>query len=247
MTFKDLFSTHSAAYAAHRPTYPAALVDWLAAQCPARDAALDVGCGSGQLSALLADRFRSVIADRCERSATGASREARQRRLPRRSRRAYGGRGPLRRSRHRRASRALVRPARLLCRGKARRPQGCGPRAHHLQRRDHRRGDRPGGEAFLQARGGSLLGTRSPACRGGLPQLRLSLRGTGAAAVCDRSDMARAEVFAYVDTWSAVRGLEKAHGRAPVEEFHRDLQAAWGDPERARVVRFPLSMRVGRM
>ena len=61
MTFKDLFSTHSAAYAAHRPTYPAALVDWLAAQCPARDAALDVGCGSGQLSALLADRFRSVI------------------------------------------------------------------------------------------------------------------------------------------------------------------------------------------
>ena len=38
--FKDHFSTGSANYAAHRPTYPAQLVDELAALCPGTRLAL---------------------------------------------------------------------------------------------------------------------------------------------------------------------------------------------------------------
>src|SRR5436305_11939804 len=60
--FKDHFSDHPAAYAAHRPTYPVALVDFLAEVAPRRQLAWDCGCGSGQLSVLLAARFERVVA-----------------------------------------------------------------------------------------------------------------------------------------------------------------------------------------
>ncbi|MBX3155445.1 MAG: class I SAM-dependent methyltransferase [Deltaproteobacteria bacterium] len=61
MTFADHFSTIAAKYAAYRPIYPLALVDLLAREAPG-DAAWDVGCGNGQLSTLLAERFAHVDA-----------------------------------------------------------------------------------------------------------------------------------------------------------------------------------------
>ena len=62
MVFKDHFSARSAEYAAYRPTYPRALVDYLAGLCERTEQALDAGCGTGQLAVLLADRFDHVIA-----------------------------------------------------------------------------------------------------------------------------------------------------------------------------------------
>jgi SAM-dependent methyltransferase len=55
------------------------------------------------------------------------------------------------------------------------------------------------------------------------------------------------ELTGYVDTWSAVRAAEKALGREPVERFRRELAEAWEEPELRRSVRFPLSLRVGRV
>ena len=60
--FRDHFSHDSAGYAAHRPTYPAELADFLARESPARGLAWEAGCGSGQLSLLLAERFERVLA-----------------------------------------------------------------------------------------------------------------------------------------------------------------------------------------
>lgn len=60
--FSDHFSAHADAYAAHRPTYPVALVDYLAELAPRTGLAWEAGCGSGQLSVALAERFDRVIA-----------------------------------------------------------------------------------------------------------------------------------------------------------------------------------------
>lgn len=60
--FADHFSGHADAYAAHRPTYPRALVDYLAELAPRTGLAWEAGCGSGQLSVALARRFDRVIA-----------------------------------------------------------------------------------------------------------------------------------------------------------------------------------------
>jgi SAM-dependent methyltransferase len=60
--FKDHFSTHAAGYAAHRPRYPTALVEYLAEIAPSLHLALDCGCGTGQLSVRLASRFERVVA-----------------------------------------------------------------------------------------------------------------------------------------------------------------------------------------
>jgi SAM-dependent methyltransferase len=59
--FKDLFSRQAADYARFRPVYPPALFDWLAAQAPGQSLAVDLGCGNGQASAELAQRFDQVL------------------------------------------------------------------------------------------------------------------------------------------------------------------------------------------
>lgn len=60
--FKDHFSGQAGAYQKHRPDYPAALFDWLAAEAPARRMAVDVATGNGQAAVALADRFERVFA-----------------------------------------------------------------------------------------------------------------------------------------------------------------------------------------
>ena len=55
------FQTGAAGYAAFRPTYPGGLAAGLAALAPDRALAVDVGCGSGQLTGALAGHFDTVV------------------------------------------------------------------------------------------------------------------------------------------------------------------------------------------
>jgi SAM-dependent methyltransferase len=60
VTFPDHFSSIAASYARYRPTYPAALFDWIATTAPSRGSAWDCACGSGQATIPLAERFDHV-------------------------------------------------------------------------------------------------------------------------------------------------------------------------------------------
>lgn len=60
--FSDHFSGRAAEYARFRPRYPTELADYLAALAPRSSLAWDAGCGSGQLSVLLARLFSRVVA-----------------------------------------------------------------------------------------------------------------------------------------------------------------------------------------
>ena len=60
--FADHFAQVAAAYARHRPCYPAQLFAWLAANAPARTLAWDCATGTGQAAVALAEQFEQVWA-----------------------------------------------------------------------------------------------------------------------------------------------------------------------------------------
>lgn len=62
MSFPDHFSRQATDYARYRPTYPAALYEYLASLTPEHDRAWDVGTGNGQAAIGLVHHFRSILA-----------------------------------------------------------------------------------------------------------------------------------------------------------------------------------------
>jgi SAM-dependent methyltransferase len=62
VSFQDHFSRHAEAYAKFRPVYPPELFDYLAACVPQRRLAWDCGTGSGQAALGLAAHFECVLA-----------------------------------------------------------------------------------------------------------------------------------------------------------------------------------------
>jgi len=247
MSFKDHFSSRSADYAAYRPTYPVALADYLAGMCETPAMALDVGCGTGQLSVLLAERFASVVA-------TDASARQIENAVP--HERVTYRVAPAEKSGLPEHSVDLVTVAQA---------------AHWFDLpafyAEVRRVAKPGGILALITYGviqadpeidpvvrhfyKDVIGSYWP------PERRHVEEGYRSFdfpfAELTPPDMAitvewrAADLIGYADTWSAVREAEKALGRRPIDAFAQDLRAAWGDPERRRTIRFPLSFRIGRV
>lgn len=246
-TFKDHFSAASADYASYRPTYPLALVDYLAGLCSVRDTALDVGCGSGQLSVLLGERFGRVIATdasarQIENAAVRANVEYRV--------------APAEASGLPEASVDLVTAAQA---------------AHWFDLAafyaEVRRVVRPGGVVALVTYGvlqadpaidpviqhfyRTVVGPYWPPERrhveNGYRDFPFPFEELGPPPLAIEVQWRAADLLGYAGTWSAVREAERARGTSPVDAFARDLVRSWGDPEQRRTIRFPLSLRVGRV
>ncbi|RDI59279.1 class I SAM-dependent methyltransferase [Microvirga subterranea] len=247
MSFKDHFSTRSADYATYRPTYPPAVADYLASLCAHPDVALDVGCGTGQLSVLLAERFGRVIAT----DASAQQIETAQQHAGVEYRVA-----PAERSGLPDASVDLVTAAQaahwfdlpafygevkrigkpgsvlaLITYGVVQADSEIGPLIQH----------------FYKDVVGSYWPPERKHVESGYRDFDFPFREFQAPPLAIEVSWRAADLIGYADTWSAVREAEKALGRQPIEDFRRDLLRAWGDPEQRRSIRFPLSFRIGRV
>lgn len=247
MTFKDHFSDRAADYASCRPTYPRALVEYLAGLCERTDVALDAGCGSGQLAVLLAERFPWVIA--ADASAQQIEKAQRRENVEYIVARAEETGLP-------EDSVDLVTAAQA---------------AHWFDLpafyAEARRVGRPGAVIALVTYGileadaevepvirhfyRDVVGPFWPPERRhveeGYRSLPFPFDDLPAPPLAIEVQWRAADFVGYVDTWSAVRGAEKALGRSPLPEFENALTQAWGDPDLWRTIRFPLALRVGRM
>lgn len=246
MSFQDYFSRASAGYAAYRPTYPPALVEYLAGLAPGRELALDCGCGTGQLSVLLAEHFSQVIAT--DASAKQIEQAQAHERV------AYRV--------------ALAEESGL--------PPGCADlitvaQAAHwidLERfyREVRRLARPHAAIALITYGildvdeeiaavvqrfyRDVIGPYWPPGRKHVEDGYRSFAFPFEEIVTSPKFAMTAaytlrEFLGYVATWSAFGQAAKVLGTGPAEEFREELSSSWGDAQRQRVIRWPISLRVG--
>ncbi len=245
--FQDHFSSIASRYSDYRPHYPAALFDYLATVVPRNSAVWDCACGNGQATTDLAERFEHV-------TATDASREQIASAAPR-AKVEYRV-APAEASGLPAGAVALVTVAQAL----------------HWFDLDR---FYPEAKRVLQTKGvlaawaygineveedavnqvvqhfyADVVGPYWPPERRLVetgyrtisfpfielkaPKFRMETRWT------------LGQLLGYFSTWSATNRFIKATGQNPIEPLTPGLSRVWGDPNSARLVLWPLSLRIGR-
>lgn len=247
MSFKDHFSSHAAAYAAHRPTYPAALAEWLSTIAPAQEMALDVGCGSGQLSLLLGAHFDRVVAtDPSAQQIASVVPHARidYRVAPAEKSDLPDGAADLLTAAQ--AAHWFALPAFFDEARRVLKPGGAIALVTYA-------GMEPQGdiEAITQHFRLVTLESYWPPERAmvenGYRDIAFPFDPIPAPAFFIEVRWPLAALIGYLDTWSAVRAMERSIGRAPFEAVSALITDAWGDPEVPRTIRWPLTILAGRV
>jgi hypothetical protein len=244
---KDHFSGHADRYEAFRPTYPAPLFAYLASLCPGRELAWDCATGNGQAAVALARHFRAVIATDASEKQIGRTRpQANVRYLI-----ALADHVPIAES-----SVDLVTVAQAL---------------HWLDLRafyaEVQRVSTPSGviavwcyqlhtiapeiDTIVQHLYADIVGADWP------PERRLVEDGYRTLAfpfdemAPPAFEMVHAwdldHLLGYLGSWSSVQRYRTRTGSDPLEVIRGELTAAWGDPDHARNVTWPLHLRVGRV
>ena len=247
MNFKDHFSGHAAAYAQARPRYPAALFEWLAAQCRQHELVWDAGCGNGQASVALAGHFEQVFAS--DPSVTQIEAATPNERV-----------------------RYAAEPAEQCslsdhCADLVTVAQALHWFDHARFNAQVRRVLKPGGviaawtyqrssvtpevDAVFAPLYDGTLGTYWPPERqlieAGYRTLPFPFEPIETPALELRCDWTLAQYLAYLRSWSATQRFLKATGRDAIAEISVAMAQAWGDPETVRTVTWPMAMRAGRV
>ena len=244
--FKDHFSSRSADYAARRPTYPLALVDWLAEVSPATSYAWDCGCGSGQLSRQLAVRFAQVVAT--DASPQQLANAAPDPKVDYRHARAEASGLPdgvadlivVAQAVHWFDLPAFYAEVRRVAR-----PEAAIALVSYAKAFVH-----PAVNAALRHIYVDVLDGCWPPERthveAGYRDLPFPFPEIPPPDLAVTAEWLVDDMVGYIDTWSAVRNYERIHAASPVSLIRETLQAAWPNGTR-QTVRWPLNIRTGRI
>lgn len=243
--FKDHFSDRAAAYAMHRPVYPRELIHFLASEAPAQKLAWDCGCGSGQMSVRLAERFDIVIA-----TDASAGQIANATPHPRISYRT----APAERSGLDQGTADLIVAAQAAhwfdlpaFYGEARRvarKEALIALVTYDWIEVNDAVDVPVRKFYS-----AIAGYWPPERRlveDGYASIPFPFQEIKAPQFVMKAEWTVDELLGYIGTWSAVRRLEADGGSERRVAFEREVRRAWSEAQ-ALPVRWKLSMRVGRM
>jgi SAM-dependent methyltransferase len=244
MTFKDHFSKQATDYAIFRPGYPQELFTYLGSVAPSRQLAWDCGTGNGQAAAGLASVFDRVMAtDASEKQIANAQPHERvEYRV-----------APAENSGIESGTIDLIMIAQAL-------------HWFDLDRfyAEARRVLKPGGTLAASAYNllhiepainqvvnryySEVVGPFWP------PERKLVENFIDLPFPFHEIDPPKFEMTAhwnlehlvgYLETWSSTQRFIAATGVDPLEQIGDELRTVWGDPQRTRKVRWPLTLRIG--
>jgi SAM-dependent methyltransferase len=245
--YKDHFSRLATQYAEFRPRYPGSLFDFLAKASPSRQRAWDCGCGSGQATIDLAERFESVIGTDASAAQIAVARP------------------------HPRVTYAVARAEESGLESQSVDLVTVAQSLHWFDREpfyaEARRVLREGGvlavwtyavprlndanlDRLLQKYYSDTVGPYWPPERrhveDGYRSLEFPLAEIKGPSLSMLESWTLAQFVGYVRSWSATVRYAEQRGEDPVVALEAQLSPAWGDAQRTRTVSWPLSLRVGR-
>lgn len=246
--FPDYFSAVSGSYAAFRPSYPQALFARLATLAPARRQAWDCATGNGQAALGLTSFFERV-------AATDASAQQIAHAQP-----------------HAKVAYALAQAEAVPFRDRSVDLITVAQAVHWFDLEgfwsEVRRVGAPGAAIAvwcyvrLTVDGGSIdreinafydniVGPFWPAGRAAVEEGYRTLPFPFPEVRVDGLSLERAmslrDLGGYLRTWSATQGYTAHHGHDPVHGLLHRLAVDWGEPDTARLVRWPLFVRAGHL
>lgn len=247
MTFKDHFSAHAAEYAQFRPRYPEALFAYLAAISPGRETAWDCATGNGQAAVALTAHFAAVIAT----DASAAQIESAQKHERVAYRVASAERSGLDPN-----SIDLVTVAQALhwfdipaFFGEAERVLKADAVvavwAYNLLTVSSEVDAIV--NKFYRATTGPFWPPERDIVEAGYRTIEFPFQEIAAPNFAMETQWNLGQLLGYLRTWSATQKFIAARGYDPVDSLGDELRPFWSEADERRVVRWPLSMRVGKL
>lgn len=244
---RNWFDQGGQSYARFRPEYPQSLSAYLAAEAPGRKLAVDVGCGTGQLTVQLAAHFKRVVGTdpSSDQIANAVAHDhVRYLNAPAENIPLPDGSADLITAAQ--AAHWFDLPAFY---GEAKRVGRKGSIvaliSYGVMRLDgalQRRFDR-----FYRDEIGPYWPPERRLVDSGYRDLDFPFEELEPPRMSIDRSWRLAELLGYISTWSAVRRIREAGRDDVLSAFVRDFSDLWGDAEQERPVAWPVNMRVGRL